>query len=73
MSNPKLPLPGEKYRHYKGGTYEVVTLASHSETQEKLVVYKSLNFGSYHVRPLAMWFDVIDNSNLKTKYRFELL
>ena len=66
----KLPLPVEIYRHYKGGTYEIVTLAAHSETQEKVVVYKSLNFGSYHVRPLSMWFDVIDDTKIEIVYRF---
>lgn len=31
-----------KYRHYKGGEYEVVGVAHHSETLEELVVYKAL-------------------------------
>ena len=43
------PLPKQVYKHYKGGTYEVVSMATHSETGEKLVVYKSLNFGSVYV------------------------
>lgn len=47
------------YKHYKGGKYKVLTLAKHSETQEDIVVYKSLHFGSFHVRPLSMWFDVV--------------
>ena len=40
------PIPGERYKHYKGGTYEIISLATHTETNEKVVVYKSLNFGS---------------------------
>jgi hypothetical protein len=32
---------GGKYRHFKGGEYTVIGVARHSETQEKLVVYKS--------------------------------
>lgn len=55
------PIPGEKYRHYKGGTYEVVFLATHTETDEKLVIYKSLNFGSHHARPLSMWSEEVKN------------
>lgn len=47
------------YKHYKGGKYKVLYLAKHSETNETVVVYKSLYFGSIHVRPLTMWFDII--------------
>ena len=30
------------YRHYKGDLYYVEDIAYHSETQEKLVVYRAL-------------------------------
>ena len=53
------PLPGEIYYHYKGGTYKVKHMATHSETQEKMVVYESLNFGSIHVRPIEKWFEPV--------------
>lgn len=52
--------PG-KYRHYKGNCYEVIGIAHHSETLEKMVVYKALyaikNLGenSFWVRPLSMF------------------
>ena len=39
------PLPDTPlglYRHYKGGEYEVLGVARHSETQEPLVVYRPL-------------------------------
>jgi hypothetical protein len=49
------PLPGQFYKHYKGGTYEIISMATHTETSEKLVVYKSLNFGSVYVRPYEIW------------------
>jgi len=49
------------YTHYKGGKYQVITLAKHTETNEDMVVYKSLLFGSIHVRPLSMWFEIIHN------------
>lgn len=65
------PEVGKTYSHYKGGKYEVLTLATHSETGEALVVYKSLQFGSVYVRPLSMWFEVVMvNRNRVT--RFEL-
>jgi hypothetical protein len=54
------PEPNKKYRHYKGGLYNVLTLAKHSETNEDMVVYQSLLFGSVYVRPLSMWFEKID-------------
>lgn len=51
------PKIGKKYKHYKGGLYEVITMASHTETNDPLVIYKSLLFGSVYARPLSMWFE----------------
>ena len=68
------PLPNQVYKHYKGGTYEIISMAVHTETQERLVVYKSLNFGSVYVRPYEIWnsesedgekrFTLIDENHL---------
>ena len=59
---PALPgtLPGH-YRHFKGGTYEVIGVARHSETLEPMVVYRPLhNASGWWVRPHAMFFgDVV--------------
>lgn len=66
------PLPGQTYKHYKGGTYEVITMATHTETQEKLVVYKSINFGSVYVRPYNIWCDKVNKEN-KQINRFNLI
>ncbi len=54
------PAPGI-YKHYKGGLYEVFGVAIHSETEEELVVYRSL-YGTYrlNVRPKAMFLDEVD-------------
>jgi hypothetical protein len=73
MSNLKYPLPGDIYYHYKGGTYEIVSMATHTETGEKLVVYKSLNFGSVYVRPYDIFSDsvIIDNQTNEKVKRFE--
>jgi hypothetical protein len=51
--------PG-KYRHFKGKDYEVFGLATHSETGEKLVVYRTLygDFGLW-VRPEAMFCEAV--------------
>lgn len=55
----KYPTPGKKYRHFKGGLYIVLAITRHSETDELLVIYKSLLFHSIHARPLSMWFEEI--------------
>lgn len=59
---PALPeaRPG-RYRHYKGGEYEVVGVARHSETLEPLVVYRPLYGASgLWVRPHAMFFESVE-------------
>jgi hypothetical protein len=66
------PQIGDKYQHYRGGFYEVITLATHSETQEPLVIYKSLLFGSVYARPLSMWFDWVEIEGVTTT-RFRLV
>jgi hypothetical protein len=55
---PPLPAtPTGRYRHYKGGEYEVIGAARHSETLEALVVYRPLyNDSGLWVRPHAMFF-----------------
>ena len=54
------PRPG-RYRHYKGGEYEVLGIATHSETEESLVVYRPL-YGErgLWVRPLAMFVESVE-------------
>lgn len=49
-----------RYRHYKGKEYEVLHFARHSETEEKLVVYRAL-YGDYSVwvRPAHMWNETV--------------
>jgi len=56
---PALPAtPVGRYRHYKGGEYEVTGVARHSETLEPLVVYRPLyNDTGWWVRPHAMFFE----------------
>jgi len=43
------------YRHYKGGIYEVIDTAKHSETLEELVVYRNISTDACWVRPVSMW------------------
>ena len=59
---PPLPdTPAGRYRPYKGGEYEVVGVARHSETLEPLVVYRPLyNATGLWVRPHAMFFGELE-------------
>ena len=52
--------PG-RYRHFKGKEYELIGLATHSETMETMVVYRAL-YGQQGlwVRPAVMWNEIID-------------
>lgn len=52
--------PG-KYRHFKGGEYELIGIAKHSETLEPMVVYRALyGEGGLWVRPAAMWNEIVE-------------
>ena len=49
-----------RYRHYKGGEYQVYGLARHSETEELLVVYRPLyGEGELWVRPFQMFVEQV--------------
>ena len=62
-----------KYRHYKGGEYEVVAIAHHSETLEDMVVYRALyGDGDEWVRPASMWNESVILEGKQVK-RFELI
>lgn len=71
---PPLPAtPTGRYRHYKGGEYEVLGVARHSETLEPLVVYRPLyNDSGWWVRPHAMFFGAVDVDG-RTQPRFALV
>ena len=67
-----------KYRHYKGKEYEVVGVATHSETSEELVVYKALysiegkGENSLWVRPRAIFEEEVEVAGVVRK-RFEYI
>jgi hypothetical protein len=52
------------YTHYKGNEYQVIDVATHSETAEQLVVYRPL-YGSYDlwVRPFTMFTESVTVNN----------
>ena len=56
-------LPAGRYRHFKGGEYEVIGVARHSETREPMVVYRPLyGEGGLWVRPLAMFTETVTHN-----------
>lgn len=53
-------LPGI-YRHFKGNEYQLLYIATHSETEEPMVVYRALyGEGGMWVRPLTMWTEHVE-------------
>jgi len=48
------------YRHFKGGVYEVLCTATHTETDEELVIYRPL-YGARKTwaRPASMWAETV--------------
>ncbi len=62
-----------KYRHFKGGEYEVLGFATDSETLEKMVVYRAL-YGEKEVwvRPAKMWCEKVEREG-KTYQRFTFI
>ncbi|MCY7316294.1 MAG: DUF1653 domain-containing protein [Rubrivivax sp.] len=61
---PPLPTPATgRYRHHKGGEYELIGVVRHSETLEAMVLYRPfagnrVGSGDW-VRPYAMFFEPV--------------
>ena len=73
--------PYSVWKHFKGPIAFVIAIAEHSETGEKLVVYrctgnegKTNHKDGIHARPLEMFLSEVDHEkypNVEQKYRFE--
>ncbi|KAF1045010.1 DUF1653 domain-containing protein [Xylophilus sp.] len=68
---PLIETPPGRYRHYKGGLYEVVATVRHAETLEPLTLYRAL-YGEpgLWVRPAAMFNDDVEVDGRQVR-RFE--
>ena len=64
------------YRHFKGGEYMVIGVATHTETNERLVVYMDLESDKTWARPYAEFLAKVDREkypDAQQDYRFELV
>jgi len=73
------PEPGQRYRHYRrGGTYTIIGIARHSETEEAMVIYQAeyadaeFPLGQLWARPLEMFLEEVDLDG-QTVTRFQRL
>lgn len=67
---PSLPLG--RYRHYKGGEYEVLGVVRHSESLEPMVLYRALyGEAGLWVRPFAMFVESVEhNGERRARFAF---
>ena len=67
----ELVVPG-RYRHFKGGMYEVRDTVIHSETLETYVYYRPEDSAVWWIRPYVMFCAQVEHEG-KMVPRFELV
>ena len=65
--------PNKLYKHFKGGFYQVLNVAKHTETGEMLVIYREVSKDTIYARPYDMFNSKVDKAKypeVVQEYRF---
>ncbi|MBQ7352092.1 MAG: DUF1653 domain-containing protein [Clostridia bacterium] len=63
---------GDIWLHYKGGRYIILGKGIHTETGEEMVIYSPIDDrNKVWIRPISMWFDIIDKDNNIIRFKRE--
>ena len=68
------PKSGEIWWHFKGNAYRIIDIATHSETNEEMIIYSRVKDNSIWTRPLDMFMSEVDHEkypDVEQKWRFE--
>jgi len=78
IGGEKMDIKKGKYKHFKGKYYEVIGIVYHSETEEKMVLYKSLYSSNKYgkntlwVRPLRMFLENVEvDGTMVPRFKYE--
>lgn len=70
-----LPKMGEKWRHFENKNSKIITIATHTETKERFVIYQALYDNmQIFATPLKIFMSEVDHDkhpNAEQKFRFE--
>ena len=77
LKKRKIPEKGEVWKHFTNKLYKIIAIAEHTETKEKLVIYRAL-YGAYgiHARPLEMFMsktDLFKHPEAEQEFRYALV
>lgn len=62
-----MPQAYKVFTHYKGGRYLVIGLGKHTETDEDMVCYYSLDHNTFWFRPLDEWLKPTGDGSIRFK------